>query len=207
MNRHKRLRALVLALALAWVLAPAALGQTAAMTVHYSREGAVFTLYRVAEPAAGGGWLAAAEFEGCPCALPGAQAPSSAWRDAALALAGWVAQQAPSPAACTAVQAGRAVFEGLSPGLYLALGSPVETEAGPMVPQPVLAALTGDPQAWVKEEPGLEPQPEPEPEPETPVLPAVPGGLPATGQPWWPVAALAAAGLALLAAGGRGRRG
>lgn len=183
-----------------------------AVTLTYDGDqvaGGELTLYRVGdvhEDDGDYGFAPSAAFEAAGASFD-AETLASASASAALAdeLVDFAAQQGVSGTAVAVGEDGTALFEGLEPGLYLA----VQTEASDgfepadpfLVSVPMLedGTYVYDVDASPKVS-TLVPAPE---EPPTPQEPETPTGdkLPQTGQLNWPIPVLAVAGLALFAFG------
>ncbi len=130
-------------------------GRETSLTVCFGRDGngfsgVEFRVYRVADVSTGAQFTLSGGFAEYPVAVNGLD--SSGWRALAQTLDGYVARDGLEPlrTAQTGTN-GRAVFDGLSTGLYLVIGDRYRQERYTYTPEPFLIALPtlDDADAWV----------------------------------------------------------
>lgn len=138
--------ALLWALALLAAAAPGALAaEEASLTVSYVREdgpvsGAAFSLWRIGDISDSGGVRLSGDFAAYPVVL---DSDGGNWPDMARTLAAYAWADGLAPAAEGVTEDGTLVFNGLTAGLYLAVGQVTEAGGWVYTPAPVLVCLPG----------------------------------------------------------------
>ena len=125
----------------------AAAGRTASLTVYFGKNGdgfpeVEFRVYRVADLSEAGGYTLSGDFREYPVSLENLD--SSGWRALAQTLDAYAARDGLQPLRTEKTgQDGRAVFPGLSVGLYLVTGERFADEGTTAAPEPLLVGLPG----------------------------------------------------------------
>ena len=124
---------------------PAFAAETGSVTVLFNHEnqpvtGAAFDIYKAAEWD-GNGYTLIAPFSGYPVQMPN-DANSEDWKTIASTLTAYMARDEIAPSASGKTDdSGKFCFEGLTDGLYLLVGSSVESGDMRLFPQPMLVAV------------------------------------------------------------------
>lgn len=119
--------------------------KTASLTVYFGADGRDFSgvrfrVYRVADVSESGAFTLSGDFQSYPVSLDGLSA--SGWRALAQTLDGYAARDDLSPASSQRTASnGKAVFDGLKPGLYLVEGDAYRRGRHTYTPEPFLVAL------------------------------------------------------------------
>ena len=123
------------------------LGRKGSLTVRFGENetffsGVEFSLYRVAEVSETGSFTLTGDFSQYPVALE--DLDSSGWRSLAQTLSAYAARDELAPLRTQETgQDGTATFSGLTPGLYLAIGSQYTHEGIVYTPEALLLSLPG----------------------------------------------------------------
>ena len=119
-----------------------------ALTLYYDRENVRFDVFQVTQ-ADGSRTDPFADY---PVTLPSAGSSNRVWREAAVTLAAYAAQDDLSPTDTGQISGGQVTFSGLTEGLYLVIGASVTSGNTVYTPNPFLIYVDGSVSADTKED-------------------------------------------------------
>ncbi len=136
-QKRKTLACLLCVLLLCLLLPVDAYAAGSSLTLRYPFDSTPFRVYLAAIPGEAGSYELADAFSAYSVEIPG-----ESWRDCAATLAAYAARDQILPDAVAETRNGEAVFQSLSPGLYLVVGNAHQSEDKLCTPVPVLITIT-----------------------------------------------------------------